>query len=76
MAEQDPGFEPIQDEWRAVMNAIMAALDDVFQGAGICLFVFDQDADGPRANYISNASRKQTLAAVKQWVARQESSIQ
>ena len=68
----DPGMSPLQQKHRENMQAAMDALTEAFPGVGLCLFLFDSDASGPRANYISNARREQTLAAIKQWVARQE----
>lgn len=68
----DPGMDPIQQKWRETMQAAMSALTEAMPGVGMCLFLFDEHASQPRANYISNTDRKQTLAAVKEWVARQE----
>jgi hypothetical protein len=59
---------------REDMQAVFGALTEVFPGTGLALFLFDADAAGPRANYISNTDRKQTLAAIKEWVARQEAN--
>ncbi len=56
------------------MQAVFADLCDALPGVGLCLFLFDEQAGQPRANYISNAERSQTLAAIKEWVARQEKS--
>lgn len=70
----EPGFDPLQQKWRETMQAVMAALTDAMPGVGICLFLFDEHAGQPRANYISNAARAQTLAAVKEWVQRQEAA--
>ena len=68
----EKGFSPIQQKHRENMQAAFGALCEVFPGVGLALFLFDADASGPRANYISNTERAQTLAAVKEWVARQE----
>jgi hypothetical protein len=67
----DLGMDPIQQKHRENMQAVMKGLEDVFPGTGLCLFLFDKDASGPRANYISNARREQTLEAIKEWVLRQ-----
>lgn len=67
-----PQFDPIQARHRREMNEAMTALVQLFPGVGLCLFLFDRDAAGPRANYISNTNRRQTLEAIKEWVARQE----
>lgn len=68
----DPGFDPIQQRWRDTMQAAMSALTKAMPGVGLCLFLFDQHAGQPRANYISNTDRSQTLKAIKEWVSRQE----
>jgi len=66
------GMDPIQQRWRENMQAAMEVLTEAFPGVGLCLFLFDKDARGPRANYISNTAREQALEAIKEWVARQE----
>lgn len=68
----DTGFDPIQAQHRENMQAIFDVLTEALPGVGMCLFVFDEHAGEPRANYISNCHREQTLAAVKEWVKRQE----
>ena len=68
----DAGMDPIMAKHREQMQAIMDALTDVLPGVGMCLFVFDPHAGQPRANYISNTERTHTLAAIKEWVKRQE----
>ena len=68
------GFDPIQQKWRDTMQSAFGALADAMPGVGLCLFLFlfDLQAGKPRANYISNTDRKQTLAAIEEWVARQK----
>ena len=68
------GMDPIQAKHRENMQAVMGVLIEAFPGVGLCLFLFDEHASQPRANYISNADRSQTLAAIKQWVQRQEAN--
>lgn len=68
----DRGMDPLQQKWRDTMQALFATLCDALPGVGLCLFLFDETAAQPRANYISNTDRRQTLAAIKEWVARQE----
>jgi hypothetical protein len=70
----DPGMDPIMQRHRENMQAVMEALIEAFPGVGLCLFLFDQHAGQPRANYISNTERKQTVAAIKEWIARQPQS--
>ena len=66
------GFDPIQAKHRENMQEIFGILCDAFPGIGMCLFLFDEHAGKPRANYISNCKREQVLSAIKQWVAIQE----
>lgn len=70
----DPGMQPLMQKHREDMQATFGALCEAFPGVGLALFLFDADAAGPRANYISNTERRQTLAAIKEWVARQEAN--
>ncbi len=49
----------------------MRLLERIFPNVALCLYLFDKDASGPRANDISNAAREQSLSAVEQWVERQ-----
>lgn len=71
----DERFDPIMQRHREDMQATMSALVDAFPGVGLCLFLFDQHAGEPRANFISNADPAPLLAAIKQWVARQEAAL-
>lgn len=74
------GDAPIQDKYHRQMNAIAAALDQVFNGdkrgedreTGFVLLVFPF-ADEGRCNYISNAGdRRDIIAAMKELIARFE----
>jgi hypothetical protein len=74
MAEIEPKF-------RAQMNALAAALDETLNGeatgrdktTGFVLLVFPFNwPEGQRANYISNADRRDMLVALKEIVARFE----
>lgn len=76
--------DPIEPEFHAMMNDIAAGLDDAFNGealpglprtrkVGFALFAFNfGDYGGGRVNYISNASREDMIAAMKEWLARAE----
>jgi hypothetical protein len=66
-----PGFDPIQAKWRDTMQAVFGTICEVMPNVGMCLFLFDQHAGQPRANYISNTGRPQTIAAIKEWISRQ-----
>jgi hypothetical protein len=79
--EQKLGDAPVQDEYIIQMNAVAAALDDVFNGedatkpkqTGFVLMVFPYgDVDG-RCNYISNgADRRDVVTLMKEMIARFE----
>ncbi len=70
----DTGMDPIMQQHRENMQVTMEALTRCFPGVGLCLFLFDQQAGQPRANYISNTDRKRTVEAVREWVARQDAA--
>ena len=71
---------PIQAKYREMMNATAAALDDVFNGpppraknvAFVLLTAEFGKIEGGRVNYISNADRADTIAMLKEWLARAE----
>ena len=73
--------EPIEAEFIEVMNNIAKALDHTFNGraplgertVGFVLLAFKFGTEG-RVNYISNANRADTLAAMKEFIARAESA--
>ena len=76
------GDAPIQDQYRAQMNAIAEALDDVFNpgksgndrqtGFVLLVFPFGDPGDG-RCNFISNgADRKDVVVLFKEMIARFE----
>lgn len=74
--------QPVQDEFVKQMNAIAEVLDQVFNGderpkrVGWALLVFPFDCPpGARTNYISNASRKEMLDSMKEFIARAEGRI-
>ncbi|HEX3163104.1 MAG TPA: hypothetical protein VHQ92_11055 [Pseudolabrys sp.] len=50
------------------MNALAEAPSDLFAGSVFVLMVFDPD--NPRANYISNGTREQMLAAMAEFIER------
>lgn len=76
------GDGPIQDEYRATMNAVAQALDVAFNGdkhgvdrpTGFVLMVYPfGNAGTGRCNYISNgADRKDVVALMKEMIARFE----
>jgi hypothetical protein len=70
MAEQEQGIEA---QYRAQMNQLAHFLGDELRPSGFALFVFDMNAPG-RMNYISNASRPHMLEAMREFIARNNST--
>lgn len=76
------GDGPIQEQYRAKMNAVAQALDQTFNGeakgadreTGFVLLVFPYgDADGSRCNFISNgADRRDVVTLMREMIARFE----
>jgi len=78
------GDAPIQDEYVEKMQAVAAALDELFNGeakgmhrpTGFVLMVYpfaDFDKGDSRCNYISNgADRKDVVTLMKEMIARFE----
>ena len=76
------GDGPIQAEYRAKMNAVARALDEMFNGdakgndreAGFVLLVFPfGNTESGRCNFISNgADRKDIVVLFKEMIARFE----
>lgn len=72
--------DPIQGKYRELMNSMAAALDDAFNGAPprrksvafVLLTAEFGKIEGGRVNYISNAERGDTIAMMKEWLARAE----
>lgn len=64
-------MDPIEQAHREAMEAIMKALAELFPGMGIALMIFDFGDKG-QLNYISNAERADVIAALKEFIARQE----
>ncbi|KQZ31700.1 hypothetical protein [Caulobacter sp. Root1472] len=74
--------DPIDPAFLASMNRVAAALDDVFNGSptpgrqktvGFALFTYVLgQTEGGRVNFIANSNREDTIAAVKEWLARAE----
>lgn len=72
--------EPIQAKFRAQMNSIMQAVDEIFNGkrnpkeTGIIILTFAYgDVPDKRCNYISNgADRKEIAVMLKEMISRWE----
>ena len=82
---QDFGNGPIQDEYRAEMNAVAAALDETFnRGAkgssrqvGFVLLVFPFGEKEGRCNYISNgADRADIIKLLRELANRFDTRMQ
>lgn len=75
------GSGPIQEEYRASMNAIARTLDEHFNGdakgtarkVGFVLLVFPFNSTDGRCNYISNgADRRDIVTMMREQIARFE----
>ena len=62
----------IEVKHRELMNTVAGVLDDVFDGYGFCLLVFDQNTEEGRMNYISNSNRDDMITALKEFIANHE----
>ena len=74
---------PIQEEQRALMNALAEGLDDIFNPAlpglprqkkiaFVLLTAYFGQVDDGRVNYISNGEREDMIAMLKELLARFE----
>jgi hypothetical protein len=79
--EQRLGDAPIDAEYHAKMEGIVAALDELFNGdlkapnktTGFVLMVFPYGSTDGRCNYISNgADRRDVVTLMKEMIARFE----
>jgi hypothetical protein len=75
------GDAPIEDRYRAQMNAVAQTLDEFFNGkakgkarnTGFVLLVFPFEGHEGRANFISNgADRRDIVTLFKEMIARFE----
>jgi hypothetical protein len=71
--------DPIQREYREIMNTVAGTLDRVFNPAGepkqigfVLLMAEFGKTEGGRVNYISNGDRADMIAMMKEWLARAE----
>ena len=73
------GDAPIQDEYRAQMNALVRGIDEIFNGdlrgddrqTGFVLLVFPFGEKEGRCNFISNgANREDIICMFKEMIAR------
>lgn len=70
--------QPIETKYLAKMNVLATAIDEVFNGeargenrtVGFVLLAFDfGEPKGQRMNYISNGSRKDVIASLRELIA-------
>ena len=75
------GDAPVEEAYRAQMNAVAAGLDEMFNGTkrgdaretGFVLLVFPFGSTGGRCNFISNgADRRDIVTLFKEMIARFE----
>lgn len=71
--------EPIQSQYRDMMNGLAGGIDEVLNGqtrpkkvAFVLLMAEFGKIDDGRVNYISNADRADCIAMMKEWIARAE----
>ena len=74
----DPRDALVDDKYRAGMQALCEAIDDIFNGpkaedraptVGFCVLMFDFNKP-TRVNYMSNAPRKEMGDALRELLAR------
>lgn len=73
--------EPIKPQATAkLMNSVASAIDNIFNGENLqqpkygfalLIFPFDKETES-RTNYVSNCNRTDILAAMKEFIARNE----
>jgi len=65
--------DEIDDRYRDLMKALAQGIDDVLGGLGFALLVFEHGkADNGRVNYIGNSNRDDMIAAMREFIARNE----
>lgn len=69
-AREDHRHLPIEDQHRALMNDLAHELADLFKGYGFALLIFPFGEQDGRMNYISNAPRKDMVAAMEEFTAK------
>ena len=84
MSNHDDSHGPIMEEFRAKMNALAGALDELFNGSerpkknGFILLVFpfgENPSGQERINYISNGERSDCIATLKEFLANWEGRV-
>jgi hypothetical protein len=65
--------DPIDSQYRDLMNALAVGLSEVLGGLGFALLVFEHgNANNGRVNYIGNSNRDDMIAAMREFIARNE----
>lgn len=66
-------IEPIEPQYRDMMNALATGINEVLGGLGFALLMFEHgNVEGGRVNYISNSNREDMISAMREWLARAE----
>lgn len=72
-------MDPIQPQHKALMNKIMAVLDQGFSGMSITLLIAEPNSVADiaagrdrRLNYISNSDRATMVTVMREFIARHE----
>lgn len=71
MADTKTGELTAEERHRRLMQVLGKTLDEVLEGCGFALLVFEFDKPAA-VNYISNAERPDMLLAMKEFIARSE----
>lgn len=69
-----PRDDEIMIQRRRSMRTVESVLHAIFPGAYVFMFFIDKETYQPIAPSLSIAESAQTLAAIKEWVARQEAA--
>jgi len=71
--------DPIQSEYRQMMNGLAGGVDEMLNGktkprkvAFVILMAEFGKIEGGRVNYISNGEREDCISMMKEWIARVE----
>jgi hypothetical protein len=68
--------DQIDPKYHALMHALAQGIDGVLGGLGFALLVFDQGkVEGGRVNYIGNSNRDDMVAAMREFIARNEGRV-
>jgi len=66
---------PVEKKHDDTMNAVAGMLNEVFEGYGFALLVFNQNSHDGRINYIGNCDRENIVTAMKEFIANHEARV-